>query len=203
MKNLIKEQKKVWNTIAPEWNEFKKKSSKLSEKFLSKQSGKIIDIGAGSGRHLKKIKNGKMYLVDFSEKMIELAKKNAEKKKIKAEFCVADMTCLPYKDNFFDGGICISALHCLKKEKHLKAIKEMFRVLKPNAELLVMVWNKNNKRFKREKEKEKLIGWKNKGKRYYYLFEEKEIFQLFESVGFKIIEKNNCESMIRFISKKN
>ncbi len=144
-----------------------------------------------------------MYLVDFSEKMIELAKKNAEKKKIKAEFCVADMTCLPYKDNFFDGGICISALHCLKKEKHLKAIKEMFRVLKPNAELLVMVWNKNNKRFKREKEKEKLIGWKNKGKRYYYLFEEKEIFQLFESVGFKIIEKNNCESMIRFISKKN
>ncbi len=228
----MKTQKEIWNSIAPEWDEYKQIPSKLSQEFLRSASGKILDFGSGSGRHLTKIKKlpklktgnfcllksvtekpkilntdfkikkGKMYLLDFSEKMIEIAKQKAKSKNIDAEFCVADMTKIPYENNFFDFAIAISSLHCLSLEQNKNAIKELCRVLKPEGKILVGVWNRNSKRFKRAKSKEKYIGWTDKGERYYYLFEEKEIHKLFEDAGFKIISTHNSEMMINFICKR-
>jgi len=194
-------QKQIWDNIAEEWHEFKKKSSEISLDFLKKQTGKVLDLGSGSGRHLIKIKNGKMYLVDFSKEMIKLAKQKSEKEKITAEFRVANLTKLPFEKNFFDSAISISAIHCLKPKNHKKAIQELYRVLKPKAQALIGVWNKNSKRFKNSP-KEKYIGWRDKGKRYYYLFDEKEIHDLFKKNKFKIISKQNSELMIRFVIEK-
>jgi len=160
-----------------------------------------LDFGSGSGRHLQKIKNGKMYLLDFSSKMIELAKKRAKEKKIPAEFAVSNMTKTSYENNFFDSAICISALHCLNEKEQEKAIKELYRILKPKAKVLIAVWNIDSKRFKNSK-KERLIGWRDIGKRYYYLYDEKEIHNQFKRNGFKIIQSQNSEMMIRFISEK-
>jgi ubiquinone/menaquinone biosynthesis C-methylase UbiE len=195
-------QQKIWNAIAPEWHEFKQIPSELSKNFLKKCSGKVLDLGSGSGRHLTKIKNGKMYLIDFSKEMLKLAKKKAQKKKITAEFIQADLTKLPFKDNFFDYAIIINSLHCLKPKEHKKAIKELFRVMKPKSKILIGVWNFNSKRFNQKNGKEKMIKWQDKGKRYYYLFEEKEVHKLFEKIGFKIISTHNSEMMINFIVKK-
>ncbi len=195
-------QHQVWNAIAEEWHEFKKKPSELSKDFLKKCSGNVLDLGSGSGRHLTKIRNGKMYLVDFSEKMIELAKERAKEKKIDAEFFVADLTKLPFEDNFFDYAISISALHCLNLSEHKKAISELYRVIKPKAKVLIGVWNFNSKRFNQKKGKEKFVNWRDKGKRYYYLFEEKEIHDLFTKTGFKILSTHNSEMMIRFVVGK-
>jgi ubiquinone/menaquinone biosynthesis C-methylase UbiE len=196
-------QKQVWDNIAEEWDEFKQIPSELSKDFLSKCSGKVLDLGSGSGRHLTKIKNGKMYLVDFSPKMIELAEKKAKKLKISAEFSVADLTKLPFEDNFFDFAISISALHCLNTQEHEKAIKELYRVMKPKSKVLIGVWNFQSKRFNQKKGKEKIIKWTNKGERYYYLFDEKEIHDLFKKAGFKILSTHNSEMMINFIAEKN
>lgn len=202
-KYSLKEQKKVWNAIAPEWNEYKEKSSDISKEFLSNQKGNILDLGSGSGRHLTQIKKGKMTLVDFSEDMISLARKKAEKdKKIDAEFIVANIAELPFENNSFDGAISISSLHCLPKMHHKKAITELYRVLKPKAQALIGVWNIKSKRFKRAKTNEKYIGWTNKGNRYYYLFDEDEIHNLFKEAGFKILSTHNSEMMINFIAEK-
>jgi ubiquinone/menaquinone biosynthesis C-methylase UbiE len=185
----MKSQKQVWNNIAEEWNEFKISKYPNIMEFLKKQQGKILDLGSGSGRHLTKIKNGKMYLVDFSEKMIKLAQLKAKKESISAEFFVSEVHNLPFEDNFFDGAICIAALHCIpdKKERE-KTIKELYRVLKPKAKAKISVWNKDTKRFKNS-EKEKYIDWRDKGKRYYYLYSKEEIYKLFEKNCFKIIFK--------------
>lgn len=198
----MKTQEQIWNDIAPEWHEYKKRASELSIDFLNKQQGKILDLGSGSGRHLMKIKNGKMYLVDFSKEMIELAEKKAKEQNIDADFVVAGMTKLPFEDEFFDSGISISAIHCTPKKDHKKIVKELYRVLKPKAKFLVGVWNKESKRFKKYKENERYIGWQDKGKRYYYLFTENEIHDLFTRVGFKIIQEQNSELMIRFVVEK-
>lgn len=196
------EQKEVWENIAEEWHEFKKLPALHTTEFLKKQSGKVLDLGSGSGRHLMKIKKGEMYLQDFSEKMIELAKQKGKKEKIKAEFAVSEMTKIPYEDNFFDGAICISALHCVKGEKNrIKTIKELHRTLKPKAQAFIGVWNRESKRFKNSP-KEKEIGWRDKGKRYYYLYTEKEIHDQFKKAKFKIISTCNSEMMIRFIVEK-
>jgi ubiquinone/menaquinone biosynthesis C-methylase UbiE len=195
-------QHQVWNNIAEEWDEFKKIPAVSTIEFIKKQKGNILDFGSGSGRNLIKIKCGKLYLLDFSEKMIELAKKKAKKENIKAEFAVSDMTKTPYKNNFFDSAVCISALHCLTKPEQKKAVKELHRILKPKARAFIGVWNKDSKRLKRHKGKETLIKWNNKGERYYYLFNEKEIHDLFKKQGFKIISTDNSEMMIRFVAEK-
>lgn len=195
-------QQQVWDNIAKEWHEFKKLPAESTIEFLKKQKGKVLDFGSGSGRHLVKIKSGKMYLLDFSEKMIELAKQKAKKENIDAEFAVSSMTKTPYENNFFDSAICISALHCLTKSEQKKAVKELYRVLKPKAQIFIGVWNKDSKRLKRHKGKETLIKWNDKGERYYYLFNEKEVHDLFEKQGFKIISTNNSEMMIRFTAEK-
>jgi len=198
----MKSQQKVWDNIAEEWFEFKDKPTKGIIKFLEKQKGKVLDLGSGAGRHLIKIKNTKMYLVDFSKEMIKLAKHKAKKKNIKAEFFVSELKKLPFKDNFFDSAICISALHCVEgKENREKTIKELFRVLKPGAQAEIGVWNKNSKRFKNS-QKEKYVKWRDKGARYYYLYDEKEIHDLFKKIGFKIISTHNSEMMINFIVEK-
>ncbi len=195
-------QKQLWDKIAPEWHTYKEIPSQLSESFLSKQKGTILDLGSGSGRHLTKIKDGEMVLVDFSKEMLNLAESKAKKKKIKAQFHVADMAKLPFEDNLFDGAISISAIHCTPKTQHKKIVKELYRVLKPKAKALIGVWNQKSKRFKGTKDKEKYIGWTDKGKRYYYLFTEPEVHKLFKDAGFKILSSHNSEMMINFIVQK-
>lgn len=195
-------QQKVWNKIAQEWYELKTVPGEGIIKFLEKQKGKILDLGSGAGRHLVDIKDGKMYLIDFSKEMIELAKKRAKEKNIDAEFAVSDLTKIPYKDNFFDGAICIAALHCVEGKKNReKAVRELFRVLKPRAKAKIAVWNKGARRFKNSP-KERYVKWKNKGKRYYYLYDEKEIHDLFKQVGFKIVKTWFPARNIVFIIQK-
>src|SRR3989344_5128935 len=214
-------QKEIWNKIASEWHEYKTIPAKHTINFLKKTSGKVSDLGSGSGRHLVKIKSGKMYLVDFSKEMLKLAEKKANsgkifihspsgksqmkanKEKINAEFKQANIWKIPYENEFFDFAICISALHCVEGEqKREKAVKELYRVLKPKAKAEIGVWNIKSKRFKNIKGKEKYVGWTDKGERYYYLYDEKEIHDLFKKIGFKIISTHNSEMMINFLAEK-
>jgi len=198
-----KNQKQVWNNIAKEWYKFKEKPAEGVIKFLKKQKGDILDLGGGAGRHLVRITNGKMYLVDFSKKMIKFAKKRAKAKGLyeNTKFFVSNVTKLPFKDNFFDAAICIAIFHCLSPRMQKKAVKELFRVLKGKAKAKIVVWNKNSKRFKNAG-KEKNVGWRDKGKRYYYLFDEKEIHGLFREAGFKIIKKEKPQRNITFVVEK-
>jgi len=192
------DQKQVWDKIAEEWNEFKKKKDEAVVDFLKNQKGKILDFGSGSGRYLMNLKDSKMYEVDFSEEMIELAKK----KNIDAEFFIEDATKLSFKDNFFDSAICIASLHCIEtKQKREKAIKELYRVLKPGAKGFIGVWNIEAKRFKNSP-KEKYINWTDKGKRYYYLYSEKEVHGLFKKIGFKVLKSEKKGMMIYFVVQK-
>lgn len=209
----MESQEEVWNKIAPEWYEHKQIPAKTTEDFLKNASGKVLDLGSGSGRNMRKIKNGKMYLVDFSEEMLMLAEQKAKKEKIDIETKKGELSNIPYEDEFFDYAICISALHCVEgKNNRKKSVKELCRVLKKKARALIGVWNFNSKRFARKKAKGKelMIGWTDKGKRYYYLFEEKEVHDLFspegvssgEKSGFKILSTHNSEMMINFIVEK-
>lgn len=201
-KQQIENQEKLWDKIAPEWHEYKQKPSENAVQFLSSIEGNVLDLGAGSGRHLTKIKNGKMFLQDFSKKMLELAKEKSMKEKIPAEFIQSPLDKIPYDDNFFDAAICISALHCVETKKEREnSVKEIYRTLKKNGKTYIGVWNRKSKRF-RDKKSEKLVGWSDKGKRYYYLYTEDEVHELFKKVGFKIISTQNSEMMINFIVEK-
>ena len=196
-------QQEIWNQIAPEWDEYKKIPAEHTIEFLKKTSGNVLDLGSGSGRHLVEIKSGKMYLLDFSKEMLKFAKKKSKNEKINAEFKQAKLWEIPYENEFFDYAICISALHCVEGEKNReKVVRELYRVLKKDGKAEIGVWNIKSKRFKNHRGKDKYVKWTNKGKRYYYLYDEKEVHDLFKKVGFKIISTHNSEMMINFIVEK-
>lgn len=195
-------QKKVWNNIAEEWHKFKDSPSFKNTKFVKQQTGKLLDLGCGAGRNFAKTK-AEIYATDFSSEMIKYAKLKAKELGIsKIKFFVEDASKLSFGDEFFDSVIFTHVLYCIpEKNKREKAVKEVYRVLKKGGGVFVSVWNKNSKRFVKKK-KEIFVKWQDKGKRYYYLFDENEIHDLFKKAGFKIIKKDNTEVNITFIVEK-
>ena len=198
------EQKKVWDTIAPLWNTQKIKPSFEVEEFLRKKRGKILDLGCGSGRNFQSFsKDSQVYAVDFSNEMLNFAKKKAESLGLKIEVFQFNFNKIPIEDNFFDSGICIAVLHCVPTDKARQTmIDELYRVLKPGAEALIMVWSKNSPRLK-NKPKETFVPWTSAGveKRYTYIYDKTEIEQEVNKAGFEIISSREGRNISLIVKK--
>jgi len=196
-------QEEVWDEIAGKWNEYKIIPADKVVEFLKDKKGKILDLGCGSGRNFVKNK-GIIYGTDFSEEMLRYARSRAEKLKVKVRLKKMKNEILPFKNNFFDYGICVAVLHCIDSEKkRQKTLKELFRVLKKNGEVLIMVWSKKHRVLK-NKPKECFIGWtiqEKKYPRYTYIYSKKELEKLLKETGFKILKSWEDEN-INIIVKK-
>ncbi len=201
----MENQEEIWDNLAVPWKSSRMRPIEAATEFLKDKTGRILDLGCGSGRNFSVI-NGKVYGVDFSGKMLELAKKFVDENKIEAELIKADATNLPFGDNFFDASIFVAALHCIvTKEKREKSLKELLRILKPGAEAFIAVWDYDQEKFK-SKEKESFISWTvgdKKYMRYYYLYDRDEFINLLEKTGFEIIKIMSGKSTSGFHSKKN
>lgn len=121
------------NFLQKYWHE---KKWKTLENFLKGSKGKLLDIGCADGTTTYYIKNKfphlKITAVDFYEKAIEYAKKN----KPGIEFKLADAHKLPFKNDSFDIVTTIEILEHLHYPQ--KALREIYRVLKPNGALIVV-----------------------------------------------------------------
>ena len=97
--------------------------------------------------------------MDFSRKMVKIARERAKDNKIKAKIIKSEAYDLPFKDGFFDSAIFIAALHCIETaENREKALQELYRTLKEGGEAMITVWSRNEERIKR-KPKESMIPW--------------------------------------------
>ncbi|MEM4625188.1 MAG: class I SAM-dependent methyltransferase [Candidatus Pacearchaeota archaeon] len=198
-------QRKVWDKIAPQWNKYKIESPTIIKDFLSKCSGKVLDLGCGSGRNFHKF-NGVIYGVDFSSQMLKFAKENSLIKGLNNIVLIKSKASkLPFENNFFDAVLCIALIHCVKYQFiRKKIIKEMYRVMKPEAKALVTVWDKNAKRFK-NKPKRIRVPWTigdKKVYRSYYLYDADELRKELEEVGFRVLKRIEPSSNIIFIIQK-
>lgn len=189
------EQKEVWDEIAGTWSEYRNKTLPFVEEFLKNKKGKVIDLGCGSGRNMISNKNLEFYEIDFSQEQIALASKKAEELRIKAFFYnqSADNLKKDFKDNMFDYGLFIAALHCIEgKKQRENALREFYRVLKKESESLISILNSEDKRFDNIKNNGDIyMPWKVNGKeniRYYYLFKKHEFLDLLKKIGFKMLE---------------
>lgn len=200
------DQQKVWDEISGKWNEYKKDKAdaEVAEFFKDvKKNEKILDLGCGSGRNFVKNK-GVIYAVDFSEKMLGYAEEKAKKADIKAEFFVADAGKLPFEDDFFDSAICTAVLHCIdSEERREKALRGLYRVLKPKSKTLISVWSKNNERIK-NKPKESFVPWTVDGKkygRYTYVYDKNELEDLLKKIGFKVLNSEEGREIVILAEK--
>lgn len=106
--------------------------------FGNVSNKKLLDIGCGGGYLLEKanIAGMKTTGIDISKKAIEKAQKRA----FKSELIVGAAEKLSFKNKHFDFIVCLGSLeHFLKPEK---ALSEMYRVLKDNGLLCIVLPNR-------------------------------------------------------------
>jgi demethylmenaquinone methyltransferase / 2-methoxy-6-polyprenyl-1,4-benzoquinol methylase len=120
------------NVISLGMHPFIKKKS--VSRIPVKNKAKILDICTGTGDIAiylaQKYPDAQIIALDFSEKMLEIAKKKAVNYK-NIEFIQADATKLPFEDGYFD--ICTISFGLRNLPDVNEALVEFKRVLKPGG----------------------------------------------------------------------
>jgi len=130
------EDQKIWDSIAEDWSGKRRRQIKEVMNLLEKTEGNVLDMACGSGRHFSAHVT---HACDFSEIMLNIAKKNAVQQGFDIEISQCSMEKTPYEDDFFNYVFCISSLHCMDEIDQQLALKEIFRILKPGAMLVISV----------------------------------------------------------------
>jgi ubiquinone/menaquinone biosynthesis C-methylase UbiE len=128
--------------------------------------------------------------VDSSPAMTKQALRYSAKFKLYVNLIAADALSLPFPDNIFDWAISVATYHHIKgSQEREKVFVELKRVLKPQGEAFLTVWNHGQSSFWC-KSKEQHIPWRLKDKtvyRYYHLFSYGELRKLLVKTGWEII----------------
>jgi len=101
----------------------------------------ILEIAPGPGYlAIELAKQGfNVTAVDISPDFVRIAKNNAKEANVLVKFEEGNASNLPYEDNSFDFIICSAAFKNFKEP--VKALHEMYRVLKPGATGLIIDMN--------------------------------------------------------------
>jgi ubiquinone/menaquinone biosynthesis C-methylase UbiE len=103
---------------------------------------KLLEVGCGWGCDLILFaKNGANVTgLDLSASAIELAKKYFALRHISADLRVGNAECLPFPDEEFDVVVSLGVLHHTPDTE--RALNEVYRVLKPGGEALILLYNR-------------------------------------------------------------
>ena len=142
--------KKQWNVAAESWVDFVRKgkdyyrdelNNPATFKLIGDVRGRLVlDLACGEGYNTRILarKGAKVTAVDFSEKLIELAKREESKEKLGIIYYVSDAADMKeLSSNHFDLATCFMALQDI--ERYEDAISEVARVLKKNSRFIFSI----------------------------------------------------------------
>jgi len=186
--------REVFDQIAESWYRIRHwplLKEELEELAARWQSGKLLNVGCAHGPDFLPFTQGfELWGVDSSPGMLKQALRYSAKFKFYVNLIAADALFLPFPNNTFDWAISVATYHHIKgREAREKAFIELKRVLKPEGEAFLTVWNHGQPRFWL-KSKEQQVPWRLKGEtvyRYYHLFSYGELRKLLSKAGLKII----------------
>lgn len=169
---------------------------KIAEHFSKTRSGKtwgkitefinsldknslVADIGCGNGKNMM-IRNDCCFIgCDKTTAFVNICKKK------NLNVILGDNLLLPFRDNMFDAVISVAVIHHFSThERREQAVKELYRILKPNGKLYIQVWS-NIQNGVMYDVQDTIIPWKLREgnreeiyNRYYHLFIKGELEEL-------------------------
>lgn len=96
--------------------------------------GSVLEIAPGPGYfciELAKLGDFRITGLDISKSFVEIARKNAARAGLRIDIRQGNASALPFRDDTFDFTFCQAAFKNFSEP--VKAIAEMYRVLKPNG----------------------------------------------------------------------
>ena len=110
------------------------------------KKGKALDICCGAGTNTVYLaeKGFEATGIDISQTAIEIAKKKAEKAKVKIDFRVEDFTKLPFANEEFDFVYDMGCFHHVKVEDRSAFINGVHRVLKKDGMYMLTCFSYKN-----------------------------------------------------------
>ncbi len=194
--------KDTYNKIAKDWDKKRRNSwdsvNNFLKSFKNKDKLKLLDVGCGTGRHLKTaVKNGfkkeNIVGLDCSSSQLKIVEKKG------FNTIKSDMQNIDLEKNSFDVIIVIASIHHLiKKDDQLKSLKEIKRILKKDGKVLISFWKPSSNYVRKNVDKGKFkfidgrvarVTYTHNDKifpRYYYFFGINEFSKLVKKIGFKI-----------------
>jgi ubiquinone/menaquinone biosynthesis C-methylase UbiE len=117
-----------------------KRHKGMAKRLVEKipERGKVLEIAPGPGYfsiELAKLGNYQISGLDISKSFVEIARRNAEEAGLKIDFREGNASAMPFEDNTFDFTFCQAAFKNFSEP--VKAIAEMYRVLRPGGVSLI------------------------------------------------------------------
>lgn len=192
------------------WNDIEE-----ATKNFDLNNKKVLDLGCGNGRLYEFLtsKGVKYTGLDLSEKLIKIAKN----KYPEGSFVSGNLLNTPFKDGEFDFIYCVATLHHIpSKELREKAIKEIYRILKPGGQIFFTnwyFWNKPNyiKQIFADRKLpfgDFMMPWKKQDtsittSRYFHAWSKFEMRLVLIKVGFKKIRIGGFKGKIWLLVGRN
>lgn len=103
----------------------------------------ILDVGSGTGELTRAAKraageSGRVFGIDASPEMIEVARTQAAREKLKIEFRLEPIEHLTCADNSVDVVLSSLMMHHLPQDLKRAGLAEIYRVLKPDGRIVIV-----------------------------------------------------------------
>lgn len=180
--------KETYNKIANDWHQDHKSdtwSIEATNRFSSlvKPGGKILDVGCAGGLKSKHLagKGFKVLGIDFSENLIEIAKKEVSE----ARFLVMDVRDIDTLQETFDGIFMQAVLLHLPKKEAEGILKKAVSKLNEGGYLYVAVKEKIEGGLDEEIKTDNDYGYEYQ--RFFSYFSVEDFKKYFNNIGLKIV----------------